>query len=585
MTTTDVNNKWVEVVTAARKCRLLELRELVELRDVAKPMVPRPLGKGNRISLLLSFVLDVFLAEASRDTAVWLDILAVNQHEETIAHKHDVAGFDAVVKACSGGTIVVMDVAKTNPASRGWCIYEWSCTLAVHGADGLHVSFPNASDRKAVVSTIDIRNAQCQLPRDKDMILRSVEERHGSPKAFDTSLKLQLLLEPLSYSMDLRRLLKRAKGTVWALGPVGSWLKQQQPGSSGRVLCIASGAGEGKSTISAVLCSEHEQLPPGSISAFHFLKYNDQRRLDPVRIVKSLAFQLASRFPAYAEAILALDVVAVAQLSDVEEAFVMLLLGPLQELAKHAEAQAQAQAQGQAQPPGPLPAQLVLLLDALDEADPLGEQLGEEGAKSQFPLPHVYGLYGTIFQSSLGAGDEGRVRDLIGVLQAAKEPLAQSFLAQLGLGDAVPLLPGSPTLFFVDTHRLYSVHKSLGDWLRDPSLSGAFAADVVKGHELLGRLLASTWRHSPARAYALKHALTHLGAAACTGVDQGGSDEAVKALDELLGDAEFLQAVAAAGCLPRALSALGSLPSHTKLSGDMLRWLRLEQGMLFPVDV
>ena len=30
-------------------------------------------------------------------------------------------------------------------------------------------------------------------------------------------------------------------------------------------------------------------------AALHFLKHNDQRRLEPVRIIKSLAFQLAKR--------------------------------------------------------------------------------------------------------------------------------------------------------------------------------------------------------------------------------------------------------------------------------------------------
>jgi hypothetical protein len=29
--------------------------------------------------------------------------------------------------------------------------------------------------------------------------------------------------------------------------------------------------------------------------AFHFLKHDDARRLDPIRIVKSLAFQLAQQ--------------------------------------------------------------------------------------------------------------------------------------------------------------------------------------------------------------------------------------------------------------------------------------------------
>ena len=33
--------------------------------------------------------------------------------------------------------------------------------------------------------------------------------------------------------------------------------------------------------------------PAGAVAAAHFCKYNDQRRLEPVRIIKSLAFQLA----------------------------------------------------------------------------------------------------------------------------------------------------------------------------------------------------------------------------------------------------------------------------------------------------
>ncbi len=69
-----------------------------------------------------------FLQNASpEDTRVWIDILAVNQHQGTEAQKEDISGntFDATIATCSGGTIVVMDRENVNPASRGWCIYEW----------------------------------------------------------------------------------------------------------------------------------------------------------------------------------------------------------------------------------------------------------------------------------------------------------------------------------------------------------------------------------------------------------------------------------------------------------------------------
>lgn len=37
MSTVDVNTKWVEVVTLTRRCRLLEIQELVDPQDVAAP--------------------------------------------------------------------------------------------------------------------------------------------------------------------------------------------------------------------------------------------------------------------------------------------------------------------------------------------------------------------------------------------------------------------------------------------------------------------------------------------------------------------------------------------------------------------
>ena len=76
-----------------------------------------------------------------------------------------------------------------------------------------------------------------------------------------------------------------------------------------RVLCISATAGQGKSTVSALLCksgaavqgdAESPAGHGGPITAYHFAKFSDARRLDPVRIVKSLAFQLALRSVAWA---------------------------------------------------------------------------------------------------------------------------------------------------------------------------------------------------------------------------------------------------------------------------------------------
>ena len=69
---------------------------------------------------------------------------------------------------------------------------------------------------------------------------------------------------------------------------------------------MLAGAGTGKSTLSAALIEKvlgrrakgeggKAGEWAGPVSAYHLLKHSDQRRLEPVRIIKSLAFQLAAR--------------------------------------------------------------------------------------------------------------------------------------------------------------------------------------------------------------------------------------------------------------------------------------------------
>ena len=119
--------------------------------------------------------------------------------------------------------------------------------------------------------------------------------------------------------------------------------------------------GQGKSTISAAIChrllglyqSEEKIEPPPSpvIAAAHFLRYSDAKRLDPVGMIKSLAFQLAQQLPDFAKLILELDALTLDQLTSFEKAFEMLLAS----LSK-------------------IESPIFILIDALDESDPLEQQ-------------------------------------------------------------------------------------------------------------------------------------------------------------------------------------------------------------------
>lgn len=162
----------------------------------------------------------------------------------------DVAAFEDTVKTCHG-MIVVVDMAYLNPATRGWCLFEWDKALKHHGFEGLCFAGMSVEDRAKVVKGIDVEHAICFDPGDLKMIHANIIENYGTLADFNTYLKLQLILCPPSYKTDLEQLAKRSKGTVWDFGQVHEWLD-----GNTKCLCFEAGAGTGKSTVSAALLKE-----------------------------------------------------------------------------------------------------------------------------------------------------------------------------------------------------------------------------------------------------------------------------------------------------------------------------------------
>ncbi len=52
--------------------------------------------------------------------SIWIDFVAVNQHIETCPQQNqeDVMAFEQTLHGCKGGTIVVVDMQRCNPATR-----------------------------------------------------------------------------------------------------------------------------------------------------------------------------------------------------------------------------------------------------------------------------------------------------------------------------------------------------------------------------------------------------------------------------------------------------------------------------------
>jgi hypothetical protein len=145
------------------------------------------------------------------------------------SYQADVASFVETLKVCSAGTITVVDMAWCNPGGRGWCLYEWNHTYALHGIEALKFVGMSEDDRQRIIDEIDVEKARCAKAEDQTMILGEILQKHGSYKAFNHRLKLLLELKPLSYRVDLHELWKRCETTVWNFEPVQNWLAARLP--------------------------------------------------------------------------------------------------------------------------------------------------------------------------------------------------------------------------------------------------------------------------------------------------------------------------------------------------------------------
>jgi WD40 repeat protein len=284
---------------------------------------------------------------------------------------------------------------------------------------------------------------------------------------------------------------------------------------------------------------------------YHFLKYSDQRRLDPVRILLSLAFVLAPQLPEFEKALLSLDVKKVLALRDMDSAFALLfepsadLLASSGNILILVDALDEADAQGGTWRPmsnkavqliigslAKLPSNIRFFFTARPDTlygniestlnralkgpgsegvlflDPceLRRDQGGEGSRVlvydsvvqecnlSSALPHLpHPTVDDLFRAYKMVFDRecprGPVVDLLQVLMSAREPVSALLLSQLGLLDSFPLLPGSGCLFFMEEHKCFLLHKSLADWLLNKKLSQDHHIDVDKGNLLLGACL------------------------------------------------------------------------------------------------
>jgi len=164
--------------------------------------------------------------------------------------------------------------------------------------------------------------------------------------------RLAAALAPQSFDAEIAQLMTRflPDSRRWLFEEVDAWLALPPGAPDARAFLLYGGPGIGKSTFSATLL---QRRGGDAVAAHHFCKFSDERRRAAIPALRSIAFQLARSLPELRPDYAALTADAVDALTDVREAFKMLLALPLAAAAAR----------------GALPASVVVLVDALDEAE------------------------------------------------------------------------------------------------------------------------------------------------------------------------------------------------------------------------
>ena len=543
LSTKDVVERLVKPATQANAAR--NFASLVP-GAVRRPTAFASHAFGNPFRLLVSALEEHFMNAVAGDVYVWVDVFAINQHDPGT----DLHGGDALARTIElvGETLVVLDRAAY-PLTRLWCLYEMGSTPP----DKLRLLTPGFREAElaSAFRAVNVDAAECFDSCDKARIREHIVAKYDSLAAFQQMLRLRLLLKPTSYEADRKALLTHNTDT-WRFDELHGFASGA--GDESRLACIAGGYGEGKSTLAAGLCEPNLKL----VDAHHFCKASDVRRQDVGEIIRSLAYQLALRFPPFAGALLALQQADAESLSDPARSWELLLKRPL----------CLPQLRG---------TRVVLLFDALDEAGdcnsniskvlslmldlgriadgaavsvivttrpeagilapmrsrwrdnvrefpPASLREGDQQSKllallrSQPPctaFASVDAAYAAVFDAA--AADTGTQR-LLPILMAAQQPPSMALLEALGVRSACAALPGWGLLFEERDHCVHVLHKSLSEWLLDRSRSRNHVVDVAAGHRAWSELLSTQlrpWLESgapapPPGSYAYAHALLHL---------------------------------------------------------------------------
>lgn len=201
-------------------------------------------------------------------------------------------------------------------------------------------------------------------------IIRVVES--GESRRFAGEIEtLSSHLKPIKFYARINDLLRRGfYGREWLFEAVENW-RSAPKGAPSRLFWIMGAPGVGKSAFAAQLTHKHGD----TVIAAQFCEWDKPDHRDAQRVVRSLAFQLATRLPDYRKLLLTLPEIAGLDRKDAAELFDYLLANPLRSVIDGGRNQ------------------YLIVIDALDEAGESGRNpLVEMLARHAKLLPDWLGL-------------------------------------------------------------------------------------------------------------------------------------------------------------------------------------------------
>lgn len=246
-----------------------------------------------------------------------------------------------ITEAIVGSNRVLSFLSKYSTRDPGVCLDELAIAIGVKGGNIQTVLVESETEVKAPPSIshtqwLDMhdwkqrREADAAAWEDWDWyqgklaeIVRVIESEQSWKFAGEITA-LADSLKPISSKARMEQLLKKPLvGRTWLFDAVEQW--RSGPDRSSRLFWVMGAPGVGKSAFAVHLAHFHGD----TVVAVQFCQYNEPEHFSPRRIVRTLAFQIATRLPDYRKLLLALPEINQLDSKNPAELFDYLLANPL----------------------------------------------------------------------------------------------------------------------------------------------------------------------------------------------------------------------------------------------------------------